>query len=903
MKALLVQCLLALVLSGTAIAGETAPQAGAMPVELNIPAQPVDKALNELAHQARLQVVVDSKETRGIESSRVIGSYTAERALDLLLANTALVHEFLRPDLVTVYLPPPKPLKAHADVLQRNLPERDEAKSVIQTALEEIVVKTGSNIPGASLLTGSPINVYTREDIERSGARSAESFMALLTQNYGGGQSEFGTLHTLGSVPTLPNPAFGTGPNLRGLGSSSTLVLVDGHRLAPSGSAQFTDLSMIPFAAVDRVEVLTDGASALYGSDAVGGVVNFILSRNFKKETTLRLGSSTRADAQSYDAFQALGTQWNSGGVTSSVQLLGRGSVSNQDRDFSFRATNAPLAGPRDLVPGMTRQAVTASLTQDLTEAIDVSLEGLYTHRRERYDGCNAPCGTDLTGLYAVHAATQEYMASIGLSTKQEPDRAWHFAATLSATGNWVNSIQTAAMNIPVPTRSNSGIYSIETALGGMPFSAHLPALHDFKISAGGSFRSEAYEFANLSSALHGRFTVSAGYGELQFPLFPLFGGSPETAALPRLILTLAGRYEHYSNFGDTFTPKLGARFDLTPKVTLRGTYGSAFKAPNPYELSASNAGRYLRLLPDATDAGDPLLALIRYGGNPDLHQQSASIWTMGFDFNAAAAAGLKSQLTYFNIDYRSIIWDLSTVPVASMLSSTAYSAYVLRREETDDPTFDDLAASIIGDGHLAGCTPPTSGKCTEPLTHIGAIIDQRETNLVASQTSGIDWRARERFLSAAGRFDLDIDTTYMIDFRERATPASATVQTVNTAGNPTRFRARTGVEWSQAEWSAGITMNFTGAYSTRGSLDARGDPLALSKVASWSTVDLQIAYQPFGAVSTRERNGPRLTLRVENLFDRDPPYVDDEAYGFGYDPANAAPFGRLISLQISTNW
>ena len=75
----------------------------------------------------------------------------------------------------------------------------------------------------------------------------------------------------------------GAGLNLRGLGQRATLVLVNGRRLAPSGAGSFVDVSLIPLSAVERVEILTDGASAIYGSDAVGGVVNFILRRRLRR--------------------------------------------------------------------------------------------------------------------------------------------------------------------------------------------------------------------------------------------------------------------------------------------------------------------------------------------------------------------------------------------------------------------------------------------------------------------------------------------------------------------------------------------------------------------------------------------------------------------------------------------
>ncbi|HOX69481.1 MAG TPA: TonB-dependent receptor [Burkholderiaceae bacterium] len=136
---------------------------------------------------------------------------------------------------------------------------------------------TGSNIRRAQAETASPVQTVTREEIERSGKTSvAELLQTLAVDNQG-------------SVPTTFGSGFASGASgisLRGLGAASTLVLVNGRRIAPYGLADdgqkvFADLNMIPLEAVERVEVLKDGASSIYGSDAIAGVVNVILRKDF----------------------------------------------------------------------------------------------------------------------------------------------------------------------------------------------------------------------------------------------------------------------------------------------------------------------------------------------------------------------------------------------------------------------------------------------------------------------------------------------------------------------------------------------------------------------------------------------------------------------------------------------
>ncbi|MGZ5270943.1 MAG: TonB-dependent receptor, partial [Ramlibacter sp.] len=136
---------------------------------------------------------------------------------------------------------------------------------------------TGSNIKRSDSETASPVQVITRDQIERTGKTTlADVLMELPFNNNGSIPLTFGNGFAAG----------GSGVSMRGLGANATLVLINGRRVAPYGLADdgqrnFADLSSIPLELVDRVEVLKDGASAIYGSDALAGVVNIILRKEF----------------------------------------------------------------------------------------------------------------------------------------------------------------------------------------------------------------------------------------------------------------------------------------------------------------------------------------------------------------------------------------------------------------------------------------------------------------------------------------------------------------------------------------------------------------------------------------------------------------------------------------------
>jgi len=149
---------------------------------------------------------------------------------------------------------------------------------------EEAIVVTGSRIPQPNLVTTSPVTQLTADDITTSGVTRIEDMTNQLPQVFAAQGS------------AISNGASGTAQvNLRGLGAARTLVLIDGHRMAyGSPNDAPADLNQIPGAMVERVEVLTGGASAVYGSDAVAGVVNFIMRDDFE---------GLRVDAQ-YGFFQ-----------------------------------------------------------------------------------------------------------------------------------------------------------------------------------------------------------------------------------------------------------------------------------------------------------------------------------------------------------------------------------------------------------------------------------------------------------------------------------------------------------------------------------------------------------------------------------------------------------------------
>jgi iron complex outermembrane recepter protein len=181
---------------------------------------------------------------------------------------------------------------------QDSAPAADEAAN----QLDQIVV-TGSNLKGIDLEDAQPVIVIDAERLRELGAISVSDILRQVTAS-AGGTGNFSTANS--GALQADAPAGSAGASLRGLGTASTLTLINGRRVAvasfANGSENFVDLNAIPRAAIERIEVLTTGASAIYGADAVAGVVNIVLKRDFDG---LRLGVSYGDSAASTDEARA----------------------------------------------------------------------------------------------------------------------------------------------------------------------------------------------------------------------------------------------------------------------------------------------------------------------------------------------------------------------------------------------------------------------------------------------------------------------------------------------------------------------------------------------------------------------------------------------------------------------
>ncbi len=212
---------------------------------------------------------------------------------------------------------------------------------------EEIVV-TGSRIRRKDLTTPAPVTVLSRDQVVASGKVSIGDFLQSLPQ-------QGNALNT-----TVNNGGTGeTRVNLRGLGGPRTLVLLNGRRIVGVGNSVFSettpDLNTIPTSAIERIEVLQDGASAVYGSDAIGGVVNIITRKNFQgAEVSGYTGTSYRGDGWTYDANFTLGSNSDRGNILFNAGFYKQNSIMAGSRDYSNHQLFYDFTAGGEGVPGGT---------------------------------------------------------------------------------------------------------------------------------------------------------------------------------------------------------------------------------------------------------------------------------------------------------------------------------------------------------------------------------------------------------------------------------------------------------------------------------------------------------------------------------------------------------------------
>jgi iron complex outermembrane receptor protein len=860
------------------------------------------------------------------------------------------------------------------------------------TSIGEIVV-TGTSIRGVAA-AGSPTVGIGLEELKASGASTISDATRMLPQVLNLGADESRSSFTGGAQDAAANATAVRSANLRGIGPEATLLLINGRRFAPNGTIKaLGDMDQIPASALQRVEVVTDGASAIYGSDAVAGVVNLITRRNFDgAETTGRYGFAD--GLEQFNFSQTFGKTWNGGSMFFAYEKNKRSNLSGADRDFASQDrrdrggtdarpfTAAPgnivvngvryglPAGPgtgltwsqlspnanrfdeaayADLLPAQERDTVFLNVFQDINDRLQVWYEGFYTKRD--FDLAQPPALFTLSvpntnpwfvGPPGATAVTVEYRLADDLdpnSSGFENAQQHAVGFNYDIFGDWrlsgyaqnnisrgmqdrKSTLNNAALNAALRSsnpatafnpfgdgtfniRNNPQLLDILDAnratygtnitndlslkLDGPLFS--VPA-GQVRVAVGAEYHDNSYKQSlyasnvlasgeDVTKFINNHRTVSSVYGEV---FVPVVSPDMNIPFVRRFDISVAARWEEYSDFGTTSNPKIGLIWSPIEDLNLRATYGTSFRAPSLVDSAAQIKNIFISNVTDPLSATGTTRGMTYNGGNDQLGPETATTWSGGFDWKPSFFDGFSLSAGYYRIDYENRI---DVAPGSSLTQPSIYAAYIQRR-----PDASDVAGNAAYNAMVAGLMgSPDLQNPIEPVTNINVVLDLRKQNLGSMFQDGYDINAAYRFDNAYGDWRVSLDVAKILTVERKSAPTTPWVDVLDTFGNPVDLRVRAGLGWRMDGWSANAFANYTDSYR-----NTAVSPNVM--VDSWTTYDLTAAYQFEGE---GWRNGLRVSVNAMNVLDEDPPVVINGT--LSWDSQAASAMGRFVSFEVSKSW
>ncbi|KRA67046.1 hypothetical protein ASD89_02150 [Caulobacter sp. Root656] len=975
-------------------------------VAINLPPGPMQSALVTLASQANVKILFETDLVAHLRAPALQGQFTAREALERLLAGSHVAVDQVRPGVLVLR---PARIAASTGGVEglapppADLPAQASPSPADPVMVSEIVV--GTHIRGVKD-GASPVIVLGREDIDRAGYDSVAEALTALPQAFGGTDSEDSV--ATGADPNGTNMTRGTGLDLRGLGADATLVLVNGRRMAGAGShGDFADIAAIPYTAVGRVEVLLDGASALYGADAVGGVVNIRLRTDLEGADTRASASVATQGGYSRRQFgQAFGHGWDGGHLLAAYEYTHNSRLHGQDRDYAGNADLRGLGGTDrrrttysqpanilrlnaagafvaayavpagqdgtrlrpgdflagtvnaenqraayDILPRSTRHSVLLAANQRVG-VVDVSADLRYSRRD--LSARNAAAVANLT----VTAANPYYVSPTGQASER---LAYSFLSERGGTLNAVRSESLGASlgaDIALPAGWNANLYGafaqelgaslgsgllnatkLNEAAGLAPDSplsrfsaardgyfnpfigagANPAAVLDFvlsgqdvsktrsetrsvnlafdgpllslpggtlRLAVGGQAREERLRTSGVSYLTGYAATartrrvfdrrVRSVYAELNAPLI---GPDNARPLVERLELSLAGRVEDYDDVGSTRNPKIGLIWAPSRSLTFKGGYGTSFRAPALPELNSPFV-----IAPTILPYnGGQTPVLLLQGGNLDLKPETARSWTAGVTYSPADHPGLSLGLSVYRTLFKGRIGSPVLSSLALALTSPEFAPFRSFVAPATSPADRARVLALVNDPHALNTG-------LYAVDTYGAIVEARNVNTGSLDVRGVDLTGAYATTLRGDPLTLNASLSWLTRYERKVTPTATATQLAGQAGYPADLRARVSATWTHGP--AAITT----------SLSHVGDTYAETgrRVAPWNTVDLQLRLQPRAPVLGVK--GLAWTLNVQNLFDSAPPFYDNPL-GIGYDPANADPIGRRVTLQLTKAW
>jgi iron complex outermembrane recepter protein len=875
---------------------------GADEEEFDIPPSEMTDALQSYSEQADVEILYSQQDVADKTTNGVDGSYSKEEALDEIIRDTDLVYEINDDGVVVIRTSflDVRELAVAQDMPRREIrvaqvseitgtqsqsPDDEEEKRESR----DVITVTGTNIRGIAP-ESSPVRTFDRQDILNSGVSTAQDFIERLPQNFGGGSN----VDTGLGLPNDVNSGFnggGGGPqgasvNLRGLGSGSTLVLLNGHRIAPSsGIGDFVDISMIPASAIERIEVLTDGASSIYGADAVAGVVNFILRDDYDGvEASFRYGTVTQGDLDEYRASITGGKSWNTGNALFVYEYFNQENLSAADRRFSQGATL-----PNDLLPSQERHSVLASGYQEIMPNLELFADFTYSQRETTRDF------TDSFGRTFVFIPSSENLnISAGGSWKVSDSWFVDFSGTYSDVHSEIEqSGPTVSMR-----EIDSDIWVADAKVSGTVLS--LPG-GDLKFAIGGHYRGETFTDFSVTRDVKDREADRDVYAFFGEAFIPIIGPDNAVLGIKRLELNVSGRFEDYSDFGSTTNPKIGVLWSPFEALKLRGSYSTSFNPPPLGRVGAvdTTIGAFRTSFTNGligATPGDPSIAdVVAFtvgGTGEDLDAENSRAFTGGLDFDEHwGRHDFSFTTTYFNIKFKN---RLGSTPIPDGRSlfdapNIAFNNPELFPAGTIifSPPQSDISNLVNRAIAVFGAEDPFNAE----IINLAGVV----RNLALTSVSGFDFDLTYTYDSDIGALSLGLDGTLLQDFQQQGAVTAPLVEQVDTLFNPVNLKLRGRTGYAHNGFVANIFVNYTDDYRVDNTAGAM-------VIDSWTTVDVSLSYDTEERFENSILNDTIIRVSALNVFDQDPPFtIGSPTFGiFGFDATNASPLGRFISVELT---
>jgi iron complex outermembrane recepter protein len=996
--------LLALFLLATAYARADEPQ----PQPFNIGPQSLAAALGEFARQSHEELLFAPEVVAKKSSPGVRGTMLPQAALQILLRDSGLSFSTTPSGAVLVgalrsasplsqpnSLAPPtsdeqKEGKSNSSQdfrLAQAIPGQTPSPSTVEKPeassekrkeqLQEVIV-IGSRIPLATHEGPQPVQTYTQEQIGASGQTTVADFLNQLP-DVSISSSEF-----LG-VGYFPGQ---TTVQVHGLPVGTTLVLLNGRRLE-SNIEGFFDLSSIPVSAVERIEILPVGASAIYGADALGGAVNIVLRSEMDGfEANAKHAHSDGMDDT--DLNGGWGRSWSRGSVSLLATYQDRGDLFASDRQvtstlaapgpqpspfvydecspgnvYSLSGGNLPgLSSPEagipagitgrptlgefaatagrlnlcnlfattDLVPQVQRVGLLLNGHLELAEAVELFTETIFTHQDVSFKVSPLVSGYGGSFGYTTLGASNPYNPfgeTVGVSFADDDllDQTrnsenffrpliglrgvlhsdWHYEITawvsrdrLTATSS--NPDQTALQNALDSSSAATALNPFLTqAPTGMLLQSLLQAPNDDQftnqMSAGqaivrgpiaqlpaGALQAVLgveYGHENLVQDEQGDgqapFLVSldrttyAGFAEVRVPLL---SGATRAAGDERLALTLAGRYDHSSDYGGKATWQSGLQWRPVDALLVRGGYSESYQAPLLSQISAgqlfSETGEFEVV--DPFRGNQPYNGLFSFGANANLKPETGSARDLGVVYSGAQ--GLGASVTWYDIRILNYIF------APGFQTLVDYPQYFPGAVVRAPPTPQDVAAGYLG--------------------QILAINDTYY-NFGSLRVSGVDPSVKYTFGTRLGELTPSVAAAYIYRWLSSVTPGAPAVSYLSQAtevgpGFAPRWKGTGAIGWRLGSWSANLDARFVSRYR-----DYQDIVVNSNELGDFWIFDLNARWDvgQHGSGTAAKSSGMYIAAGVTDLFARQPQL----SYAYPWDPAEFDIRGRTVYAQVGITW